>query len=189
MPRKDLEKMVSRFDSSSEILSGLKDDILWLMILIYSFKVRARLEGLGQWSREHMSIEFMLLDSAVRDIVMRLTALDDDSKNNRSFQTLLSALNRENLLEQKRSRALKEKVKKYRDAVNKLKVEHRNRYISHVNTDASVVPRVIDRPVRFHEVASLAVNLMDDLAGTTLQYHFKMGSNESINLRNALQAE
>jgi hypothetical protein len=48
MPRKGLEKMVSRFDSSSEILSGLKDDILWLMILIYSFKVRARLEGLGQ---------------------------------------------------------------------------------------------------------------------------------------------
>lgn len=107
MPGKDLENMVSRFDSPSEIMSGLKDDVLWLMILIYSFKVRARLEGLGQWSREHMSIEFMLLDSAVRDIVMRLTALDDDSKNNRSFQTLLSALNRENLLEQNRSRALK----------------------------------------------------------------------------------
>ncbi|WP_272011618.1 hypothetical protein [Roseovarius sp. ZX-A-9] len=181
--------MASRFDSSSDILSGLKDDILWLLILIYSFKVRARLEGLGQWSREHMSIEFMLLDSAVRDIVMRLTALDDDLKNNRSFQTLLKALNRENLLEQKRSKALNEKVKKYRDAVNKLKVEHRNQYISHVNTDASVLPRVIDRPVRFYEAASLAVNLMDDLAGRTLQYHFKMGSNESIDLRDALQAE
>lgn len=67
-------------------------------------RLRVRLEGLWQWSREHMSVEFMLLDSAVRDIVMRLTALDDDSKNNRSFQTLLSALNRENLLEQKRNR-------------------------------------------------------------------------------------
>jgi len=159
------------------------------MILIYSFKVRARLEGLGQWSREHMCIEFMLLDSAVRDIVMRLTALDDDTKNNRSFQTLLSALSRENLLDSKRSKALKEKVKKYRHAVNELKVEHRNHYISHVNTDASVLPRVTDRPVKFDEVASLAVNLMDDLAGRTLQYHFKMGSHESINLREALQAE
>ena len=96
--------MASRSDSSSEILSGLKGDILWLMILIYSFKVRARLEGLGQWSREHMSIEFMLLDSVVRDIVLRLTALDDDTKNNRSFQTLLSALNRKNLLDLRRSK-------------------------------------------------------------------------------------
>lgn len=181
--------MVSRFDSSSDILSGLEDDVLWLMILIYSFKVRSRLEGFGQWSRKHMSIEFMLLDSAARDIVMRLTALDDDSKNNRSFQTLLRALNRENLLEQKRSKALKEKVRKYRDAVGQLKVEHRNHYISHVNTDASVLPRVIDRPVGFDEVASLAVNLMDDFAGRTLQYHFKMGSDGSINLRDALQAE
>jgi hypothetical protein len=181
--------MASKFDSSSDILSGLKDDILWLMILIYSFKVRARLEGLGQWSREHMCIEFMLLDSAVRDIVMRLTALDDDSKNNRSFQTLLSALSRENLLDLKRSRALKVKVKGYRDAVNELKIGHRNHYMSHVNTDASVVPRVIDRPIKFNAVASLAVNLMDDLAGRTLQYHFKMGNNESINLREALQAE
>lgn len=181
--------MANKFYSSSDILSGLKDDILWLMILIYSLKKRARLERIEQWSREHMCIEFILLDSAVRDIVMRLTALDDDSKNNRSFPTLLSALNRENLLEEERSKALKEQVKQYRKAVNNLKTGHRNHYMSHVNTDASVVPRVIDLPVNFDAVASLAVNITDDLAGEKLHYYFKMGNHESINLREALQAE
>src|SRR3546814_18937261 len=83
----------------------------------------------------------------------RLTALDDDTKNNRSFQTLFAALKREGL-DSKRTKDLDAKIKEYRKLVNDLKVSHRNRYIAHVNTDVAVVPRVLDDPVPFEETAS-----------------------------------
>src|SRR3546814_5414998 len=85
-------------------------------------------------SREAFVVDCILLESAARDIVGRLTALDDDTKNNRSFQTLFAALKREGL-DSKRTKDLDAKIKEYRKLVNDLKVSHRNRYIAHVNTD------------------------------------------------------
>src|SRR3546814_14762434 len=82
----------------------------------------------------------------------RLTALDDDTKNNRSFQTLFAALKREGL-DSKRTKDLDAKIKEYRTLVNDLKVSHRNRYIANVNTDVAVVPRVLDDTVPLEETA------------------------------------
>src|SRR3546814_18097224 len=87
---------------------------------------------------------YTTLFRAARDSVGRLTALDDGTKNNRSFQTLFAALKREGL-DSKRTKDLDAKIKEYRKLVNDLKVSHRNRYIAHVNTDVAVVPREIGR--------------------------------------------
>lgn len=176
--------MPHQFDTSSAILEGLEKDVLWLLILIYSFRRRSTLEGFGQLRREEIPVELVLLESAVRDIVSRLTALDDDTRNNRSFQTLFSAMKREGL-DAARTKALGPRIKAFRAAVSELKVTHRNSYIAHVETLAEVTPRIVDNPVRFEGPASMAVNLLDEIKGSTIRYHFKAGG-LSIDLREEL---
>lgn len=178
--------MPRKFEDSTDILEGLKQDVLWLLITIYTYRERAQLEGLSDWSWRRLGTEFVLLESVVRDIVLRITALDDSSKNNRSFQTLFSAMKREGL-DPARTRKIGSKVKDYRKSVNELKVSHRNKYIAHVGTDASVLPRVVDAPVTFAQAASEAVNLLDYIEGKPIAYHFHLGSDQEIDLRVALQ--
>jgi hypothetical protein len=62
----------------------------------------------------------------------------------------------------------------------------RNRYIAHVNTDAAVVPRVLDDPLYFEAPAALAVNLLDDIIGRRVGYTFSMASDLKVDLRKAL---
>ncbi|WP_124297961.1 MULTISPECIES: hypothetical protein [Acetobacter] len=177
--------MAKEYDSSEIISEGLKQDVLWLLITVYSYVTRRRFEGLGKMSREAFVVDWVLLESAVRDIVSRLTALDDDTRNNRSFQTLFAALKREGL-DSKRTSDLNRKIKTYRALVNDLKVSHRNRYIAHVNTNVAVVPRVFDNPVAFEAAASMAVNLLDDIIGSKVEYIFSMASDLKVDLRQAL---
>lgn len=180
-----LSVMAKEYVSSETIKEGLRQDVLWLLITVYSYVTRRRFEGLGKMSREAFAVDCILLESAARDIVGRLTALDDDTKNNRSFQTLFAALKREGL-NAKRTEDLDAKIKAYRKQVNDLKVSHRNRYIAHVNTDVAVVPRVLDDPVPFEAAASLAVSLFDYLIGSRVSYTFSMASDLKIDLREAL---
>ncbi len=119
--------MPKEYVSSETIKEGLRQDVLWLLVTVYSYVTRRRFEGLGKMSREAFVVDCILLESAARDIVGRLTALDDDTKNNRSFQTLFVALKREGL-DPKRTKDLDAKIKQYRKLVNNLKVSHRNRY-------------------------------------------------------------
>lgn len=121
--------MRRKFDDSADIREGLKQDILWLLIANYSYKERAQLEGLNQWSWKRLGTELVLLESVVRDIVSRITALDDSTKNNRSFQTLFVAMKREGL-DPARCKIIDNKVKHYRKSVNELKVSHRKHYMS-----------------------------------------------------------
>lgn len=181
-----LLSMAGNLDKSSDIIEGLKQDILWLLIVIYSYKERSRLEGASGWSREHFATELVLLESSVRDIVVRLTALDDDTKRNRSFQTLFKAMKREGLA-RIRTKDIKLKVGGFRKSVNKLKVSHRNNYIAHVGTNARVQPRVIDVQIDFAKPASEAVNLLDCFEGKPVEYFFRLGSDQKIDLRQALQ--
>lgn len=176
--------MAKEYDSSAIISEGLKQDVLWLLITVYSYVTRRRFEGLGKMSREAFVVDWVLLESAARDIVSRLTALDDETRNNRSFQTLFAALKREGL-DSKRTSDLNKKIKTYRKLVNDLKVSHRNRYIAHVNTNVAVVPRVFDDPVAFEAAASMAVNLLDDIIGNKVEYIFSMASDLKIDLRQA----
>ncbi|AXB78906.1 hypothetical protein [Novosphingobium sp. P6W] len=177
--------MAKEYVSSETIKEGLQQDVLWLLITVYSYITRRRFENLGKMSREAFVVDCILLESAARDIVGRLTALDDDTRNNRSFQTLFAALKREGL-DPTRTKDLDAKIKAYRKLVNDLKVSHRNRYIAHVNADVAVVPRVLDDPVPFEATASLAVNLLDDIIGRKVGYTFSMASDLKVDLRKAL---
>jgi len=178
--------MARIFTDADVLLDGLRDDVLWLLILIFSYRQRTLLPNLSTMSREDLVVEFVLLDSAVRDIVTRLAALDGEEKGVRSFQTAFSALKREGLTAD-RTEKLKAEVKAYRSAVNGLKVEHRNKYIAHVQELASVIPKILDRPVHFEECASIAVNLLDNMCGRQIEYFFRVGSVEQpIDLRRRL---
>ncbi|KQU51993.1 hypothetical protein ASG72_10940 [Bosea sp. Leaf344] len=167
--------MAKSFTSSATLLDGLRQDILWLLILIYAHRERAVLPTLRTMSYEALALELVLLESATRDIIARLTALDDDGKGLRSFQSAFSAMKREGL-EPERTRSIDKTVKSYRQLVNGLKVGHRNTYIAHVKEIAEVTPRIVDNPVEFTASASLAVNLLDEMIGKQVPYMFRIGS-------------
>ncbi|PRZ42618.1 hypothetical protein CLV89_1335 [Tritonibacter scottomollicae] len=57
--------MLRKFEDSADIREGLKQDILWLLIANYSYKERAQLEGLNQWSWKRLGTELVLLESVV----------------------------------------------------------------------------------------------------------------------------
>jgi hypothetical protein len=178
--------MAKDYTSASELIEALRDDVLWLLILVYARRQRMLLPNLRTMGREDFAIEMVLLESATRDIVSRLAALDDDGKGVRSFQTVLRALRREGMSSRLAS-PIEAQVKGYRQIINPLKIAHRNAYIAHVTETASVVPRIIDDPVDISLATSKAMALLDTLAGGTLIYKFRVGSQEAeIDLRKAL---
>lgn len=177
-----------RYTAAKDLLEGLKGDILYLLLTILAYREKQRLPNLAKMSREDLVLDLVLLESGTRDIVARLTALDDDGSGARSFPNALAAMNREGL-EAKRADELKTQVKAYREAINDLKINHRNSYISHVQEFAEVVPRIVDKPVRFEAAAGLAVNVLDALMGQQVGYRFRVGSQEpEIDLRARLSA-
>src|SRR3546814_17184879 len=117
----DASAMPKEHASSETIEEGLRQDVLWLLITVYSYVTRRRFEGLGKMSREAFVVDCILLESAARDIVGRLTAPDDDTKNNRSFQTLFATLKRERL-DSKRTKDPHDTLKENRKPVNELKI-------------------------------------------------------------------
>lgn len=177
--------VAKQFTSSEKLLDGLREDILWLLILIYACRERYALPTLATMSYKAFALEFVLLESASRDVVTRLTALDDDSKGNRSFQSAFAAMKREGL-DSQRTAALDKDVKAFRQSLNALKLKHRNAYIAHVQELAQVKPRVLDEPVEFADCASRAVNLLDAMVGQTVTYVFKYGSTNQLDLRQEL---
>lgn len=181
--------MARTYTTSATLLDGLRKDILWLLALVYAHRERSSLPDISTMSREALVLEFMLLESATRDIIARLTALDDDGTGARSFQTAFAALKREGLPPE-RTRTIDKGVKAYRQSVNELKVNHRNTYIAHVGELAEVTPRVVDNPVKFADSASRAVNLLDLMSGREVRYVFRIGSLElPIDLRQKLSSE
>lgn len=173
---------------ASDLIDNLQQDLLWLLILVYSRRQRILLPRIKEMSREDFAVEMVLLESATRDIVSRLIALDDDGRGVRSFQSALKALRQEGAAIPKDA-PLAQQVKAYRKIVNVLKVEHRNSYIAHVTEGVSVTPRILDESVDIATATSAAVNLLDMLAGKVVSYTFRVGSQEKeIDLRSALSA-
>lgn len=166
-----------RYTPAKDLLDALGQDSLYLLLTILAHREKKRLPNLGTMSREDLVLELVLLESSVRDIIARLTALDDSRSGSRSFPTALAAMNREGL-NAKKAEELKDQIKAYRDAVNHLKVGHRNTYIGHVQEFADVAPRIVDNPVQFETAASMAVNVLDALREQEIAYRFKVGSQE-----------
>lgn len=169
-----------------DLIEGLRQDILWLLSVIFALRVRAAFPTIATMSREDFMVETILLESANRDIIARVTALDDD--HNRSFRTALAAMNRQGLNPSRRQR-LDHLVKEFRKVVNDLKVKHRNAYVAHVQDLAEVGPRVLDAPVKFEEAASQAVRLLDEFVGREVNYILRPGSRElPVDLRARLSS-
>src|SRR3546814_15987091 len=70
----DASAMPKEHASSETIEEGLRHDVLWLLITVYSYVTRRRFEGLGKMSREAFVVDCILLESAARDIVGVLPA-------------------------------------------------------------------------------------------------------------------
>ena len=151
--------MPRQSESLEVVIDGLRDDILWMLITYYALCKRRTLPDLQRMSREDFVVELNLLECAQRDLVMRLTALDD-TKGNRSFR-LAKKLKLATSLSRERQREIAENTKAFTDAVNQLKTDHRNKYIAHVSTATSVSPRLVQEVPKLADVISVAVRTLD----------------------------
>uniref|UniRef100_B0T9C2 HEPN AbiU2-like domain-containing protein n=1 Tax=Caulobacter sp. (strain K31) TaxID=366602 RepID=B0T9C2_CAUSK len=172
--------------TSDKILDDLANDLLWLLIGAFVYRRRAQLEGLPTWSSQHLSEEFFLLEAAQRDLIMRLTALDDRGRGQRSFPAALKALKDSGAISAQGQAEADAAIRAFRELINDMKVKHRNAYIGHVLDEESSTPRLPQAPANLNAAIAAAVALGDRLAGVRKGYLFKLPGGERIDLRQAL---
>jgi hypothetical protein len=117
------------------------------------------------------------------DIIMRLCRLDDDEKSNHSLREALRSI--ETTIPQSEGKAIRERLSAYRKLINPLKTKARNYYLAHMSKHAEEPLDPIGDLERSNEAV---VNLVDSIAGGTIQYEYRVGSHkgETLDLRDEL---
>ncbi len=171
---------------NTDLLDALTNDILWILISAYVIRRRSRLEGLQDWSAQHLAEEFFLLEAAQRDLILRLTALDDDGRGQRSFRSVMKVLKAQDDLYGPAQAEADKAVKAYRALINTMKTKHRNAYIGHVLDGETATPRLPQAPEALNEAIASAVAIGDQLTGVRQSYLFKMTGGQRLDLREEL---
>ena len=130
--------------------------------------------------------ETVMLETLMRDIVLRVVKLDDKQSGIWSFRDAKKLLNKE-IKDSNRRSEVNEAVKAYRSSLQNLKNDHRNKYIAHLQKGELSQYRFPEFPPDLHEAVEKAVQTLDVLVGDKVGYQFSPGSKESnIDLRDAL---
>lgn len=177
--------MKARKLSSKELIDGIQNDVLGLLSVYFALDRCTRLLELifKHGSRYELTSQFITIDSLKRDLIIRITALDDDSKGNRSFPLLLKAFNQENI-SISRAKGLKTYKFEYRRAINGFKTKYRNKDIAHINEDATPYSRYLNDKIDFIPYICRAVETLDAFAGRRVGYSLHVGSmEEDVDLR------
>lgn len=157
----------------------LKDEMYQLLIGAYTYNLKAQHlpERLRTNSRLFLLEEAIALRLMANEITLHLCKLDDDSSSF-SFRSAFKDINKLSL-EQKAKDTLNSLLKEYRSSINELKVQHRNSYIAHRNSED--YPDLFDLPSyteSFHALFRMAHNLFKVIWGTDVKFSFKLGSQE-----------
>ncbi|MDO8411005.1 MAG: hypothetical protein Q7S93_13205 [Phenylobacterium sp.] len=172
--------------AAQKSLDALTNDLLWILIGTYVYHRRTQLEGLATWSAEHLAEEFFLIEAVQRDLILRLTALDDRGRGQRSFPAVAKCLKDAGAFSAKAQAEADAAIKNYRDLINEMKVKHRNAYIGHVLDEESSTPRLPQAPAALGKATAAAVALGDHLTGQRQSYSFRLTGGRCIDLRKAL---
>ena len=130
-------------------------------------------------TRHHIFEEFVSLRYMENGLILHLTNLDDE-RAHFSFRKVLKEINKspQNQNQLKRFKAL---LTTYRHDINKLKNDHRNHRIAHLNYDEDLP---LDQFLNFEkELYPLikSANLIGDFVwGTKINYSFNLGSYEKV---------
>lgn len=173
-----------------EEFTRMRFEIIDLNQSCYFFirKMNRMLHVMQKTTREFMLEEFFALRYLENGIILHLTNLDDESSKY-SFQNAQKYINKNNIItNQVYLKQLKEKIKSYRQSVNKLKTAHRNLRIAHINSlDFPEIDEFMNFEKRLKPLIVEANNIADYIWGEEIEVKFKLGSLEGIlNFRNAI---
>ncbi|KQZ26430.1 hypothetical protein [Caulobacter sp. Root1472] len=176
--------MTTHEDSDpTDPLDDLTNDILWILIGVFVMRSRSQFEGVGGWSSQRLGEELFMLEALQRDLVVRLLALDDDDKGQRSFRSVMKTLKARGILKGTDQEIVDAAVKAYRALVNTMKVKHRNAYIGHMKEGQSATPKLPQSPEGFGDAIAKSVEIVDQIARTRQAYSFKLTGGQLIDLR------
>jgi hypothetical protein len=167
-------------DQKKEFVS-LRVEIIDLNIATYFF-----VEKINRWayifkttSRKFLLEELTALRYLENAIILHLTNLDDDSSNF-SFREVLKQLNKKNS-DQAGLRIITDGLKKYRQSINNLKVQHRNKRIAHLNsTNELNFDEFLNFDIELRPLITQANDIGDKIWGQRIKATFKLGSLEGI---------
>ncbi|WP_111307024.1 hypothetical protein [Confluentibacter sediminis] len=168
-------------EKEKEKFISMKVEIINLNILAscYIRKLNRIIYLWQKTTREFVFEEYTSMRYMENGIILHLTNLDDQSSNY-SFRAIYKELNKSSI-NQKKIKLLNDKLKKFRQKINHIKVNHRIDRIAHLNYDSS--PNLDDffdfdnclRPLIFQ-----ANEIADLLWGVKVNYKFNLGKHEGI---------
>lgn len=176
------------YEKHGEEFDHLRHQVLWLLIAYFIFKRRVSTfsDEVSNMTRIEWIEETVMLETLMRDIVLRVVKLDDKQSGMWSFRDAKKLLNRE-IKDPDRRSEVNEAVKAYRSLLQNLKNDHRNKYIAHLQKGELSQYRFPEFPSDLQEAVEKAVQTLDVLVGDRVGYQFSPGSKErNIDLRDAL---
>lgn len=130
-------------------------------------------------TRKYVLEELTALRYLENGVILHLTNLDDDSSDF-SFKAAQKQLNKKNF-DQAGLKTINELLKKYRQNINNLKVQHRNKRIAHVNsTDELNFDEFLNFENVLRPLIVQANDIGDKIWGERIAANFKLGSMEEI---------
>lgn len=164
-------------------LTGLRFEIIDLNTLSYFYVRKLNRSGylFKETGREFILEEFIALRYLENGLILHLTNLDDDGSNY-SFRSARKLINATNIAKnQKTLNTLNNKITSYRKNINRLKTEHRNKRIAHIN---SIELPGLDEFLNFESYLKPLVlqanEIGDFIWGKEINVKFKLGSHEGI---------
>lgn len=161
--------------------SSLRVEIIDLTMLA-SFYVNKfnNLNSLLKTSTRYKFMEELIsLRYMENGLILHLVNLDDDSSDY-SFRKVIKEINKTSITREKQI-FLKKILKKYRQNLNYLKVNHRNKRIAHLSyvTDLNI-DEFLNYNIKIKPLIETANEIGDLLWGEKIEYKFKLGSLEDI---------
>ena len=168
-------------EKQKEEFVALKVEIIDLNIstAFYVEKINRWAYILKATTRKYMLEELTALRYLENGIILHLTNLDDDSSDF-SFREVRKQLNRKNS-DQPGLEILSDALKRYRQSVNDLKVQHRNKRIAHLNSTCELdFDRFLNFDTQLRPLIIQANEIGDKIWGQRIPANFKLGSMEGI---------
>lgn len=180
-----------KIEKLQEEFMGMRFEIIDMNQSSYFFirKMNRMQYVIQKTTREFMLEEFFALRYLENGIILHLTNLDDESSKY-SFRKAHKFINKNNITQdQAYLKKLKEKIDSYRQSVNKLKTEHRNIRIAHINSlDFPEIDEFMNFEKKLKPLIVEANSIADFIWREEIEVQFKLGSLEGIlNFRNAIK--
>lgn len=175
---KDIQKLIDRS----------QDEVLWILIAYFTFKNAPNLFHSKEIDRYQFVGSLIMAKCTVRDIVLRLTRLDESSHGAKLFREIIKHGGKQSEYKDRIGEWTKA-VSDFRQSIAHLKKE-RNEFIAHLKDTNPSAYRVEEIPIELKECIIEAVKVIDIFQGEKTSYTFSVGSMEpEIDLRQYIGLE